>query len=191
MDIIPEFEIGPWNAWILLIWVLPTIPLFFYVSKRRSASEHEEEVAALPVTGRLVLSSSKLLILVGIVYSFFLPLKFNTILFYPGLIMTLIGLAGAYMVILNWVIAPVEGIIEIGLYRFSRNPMYVFDIIFLLGISLVSASWFFFIFVVVYTIGCMISVNIEEKGLRIQVGEAFSEYMKNTPRWIGLPKKRS
>jgi protein-S-isoprenylcysteine O-methyltransferase Ste14 len=145
----------------------------------------------LSKTRRLLLSLSKILLLVAIVYSFFLPLKSGTILFYLGLILTLVGLAGAYLIILNWVKAPLEELIKIGFYRYSRHPMYIFDSVFLLGISLVTASWLFFIFTLVYMIGCIISANIEEKGCIKQYGKSYREYMKKTPKWIGLPKTSS
>jgi protein-S-isoprenylcysteine O-methyltransferase Ste14 len=76
-----------------------------------------------------------------------------------------------------------------GLYRYSRNPMYVSVLLAILGQALLlgsaavlwygAAVWaFFFVFVLGY----------EEPRLRHLFGDEYLDYTRRVPRWIGARK---
>ncbi len=80
-----------------------------------------------------------------------------------------------------------EDLVTDGLYRHSRNPMYVGNLLILFGVAIASNSWgcvavavplFLFIYVAI--------VAAEENYLRGKFGRAFDEFCADVPRW--LPK---
>lgn len=76
-----------------------------------------------------------------------------------------------------------------GLYRFSRNPMYVGVLLAVFGQALVfdsrsvalygAALWLCFHIVVIF---------LEEPHLREERGPSYDEYRREVPRWLGWPK---
>lgn len=131
---------------------------------------------------------SKLIYFVAVIYSVFLPLKFGSIWFYVGFPITLIGLIGSIMVVVNWVTTPVGEPVTRGIYRYSRHPGYVTEVLVLLGVSIASASWFFLLFPIIIGVGAVYFIKMEEAQCIGHYGNAYREYMNRTPRWIGLPK---
>ncbi|UCD13700.1 MAG: isoprenylcysteine carboxylmethyltransferase family protein, partial [Thermoplasmatales archaeon] len=76
-----------------------------------------------------------------------------------------------------------------GIFRYSRNPMYLGGFIFFIGISLVCISWIYFLVVLIWMIFLhVIDVPVEESECIKKYGKDYLEYMKRTPRWIGVPK---
>lgn len=84
-------------------------------------------------------------------------------------------------------IDPPRKLVVRGLYKFTRNPMYVGVLSILLGEGILFesrilfeyAGWafvFFYLFVVFY----------EEPTLRRKFGESYEIYCRSVPRWIGL-----
>ena len=188
MSLIPAFEIGLWNAWIFMLIDLLTLPFLFRIAKRRAVTSQDEEFNAFSRSNKGLFFSSKLIIFIAAIYSIFLPLKLGTIWFYVGVPITLIGLAGMIVVMVNWANTPPnEPIIE-KFYRYSRHPMYVTSFILYLGISIATASWLFALFLIIFTVGAVTFAGFEEQGCLEQYGDAYREYMNRTPRWIGIPK---
>lgn len=80
---------------------------------------------------------------------------------------------------------PPTKLVIAGLYRYSRNPIYVAHVAFLLGWFLRSGR----LSVLLYT-GLMIGliqaavVWWEEPGLRERFGEDYTRYTQKVPRWI-------
>jgi protein-S-isoprenylcysteine O-methyltransferase Ste14 len=137
---------------------------------------------------KVFLYSSKLIYIPAVIYSIFLPLKLGTIWFYVGFPVTVIGLIMGWIVLVNWTNTPHDEPITKGLYRYSRNPMYVTAFVFFLGLSITTASWVLLLFTIIFLIGCAIFINLEEQLTLEEYGNSYREYMKRTPRWIGIPK---
>jgi len=188
MPLIPEFEVGLWNAWIFMLVSLLTFPFLIYIAEKRVVPSQDEEFNALSKSNKVLFCSSKLIFFVAAVYSIFLPLKLGTIWFYIGVPITLIGLTGTIVVMVNWSNTPSNEPIIKGFYRYSRHPMYVTYFLVFLGVSIATASWLFVMFLIIFTVGALAFADFEEKGCLEQYGDTYREYMKRTPRWIGIPK---
>ena len=186
MSLIPAFEIGLWNAWIPMLYLILSFPFFIRIAIKQGAPSPEE--SELSMGGKIVAYSSKLLLIPALVYSIFLPLKLGTMWLYIGLPITLIGLITYTMVLVNWATTPLNEPITRGLYRYSRHPMYVTNFVFFLGLGIATASWIFLLFSIVLVVGCFAFVNVEEQGCLKKYGDTYREYMNRTPRWIGIPK---
>jgi protein-S-isoprenylcysteine O-methyltransferase Ste14 len=142
MSLIPEFELGLWNAWIFMLpsLLLMLFSLRLFIEKRAPAISMR-----LSKTKLSFCLFSKFIYFAAVIYSVFLPLKIGTIWFYVGLPITLIGLVGSMMTVVNWASTPAGKIVTGGLYRFSRHPIYVTEVLLLSGVSIASASWIFFV----------------------------------------------
>ena len=80
-----------------------------------------------------------------------------------------------------------SGLVSGGLYRFSRNPMYVGVLLVVFGQALLFASrkvaiygaglWVFF---------HLIIILVEEPHLRATRGQSYEQYSRAVPRWLGL-----
>jgi protein-S-isoprenylcysteine O-methyltransferase Ste14 len=134
---------------------------------------------------------SKLIYFVAVIYSVFLPLKFGSIWFYVGFPITLIGLIGSIMVVVNWVTTPVGEPVTRGIYRYSRHPGYVTEVLVLLGVSMISASWVFLLFPIIIWAGAAYFIKIEEACTLGHFGHTYRQYMNRTPRWIGISKSET
>jgi len=188
MPLIPDFEVGLWNAWIFMLINLLTFPFFIHFAKKRVLPSQDEEFNALSRNNKALFYSSKYIIFIAAIYSIFLPLKLGTIWFYVGVPITLLGLAGMIVVMVNWANTPPDEPIIKGFYRYSRHPMYMTYFLVFLGISIATASWFFVLFLIIFIIGAVAFADFEEKGCLEQYGDAYREYMDRTSRWIGMSK---
>jgi protein-S-isoprenylcysteine O-methyltransferase Ste14 len=141
-------------------------------------------------TTLLVASLSKIILFPAVLYSVFLPLKLGSIWFYVGLPITLLGLGGTILVLVDWANTPAGQPVTRGIYRYSRHPMYVTEVFIFLGVSIMSASWVFLLFTIISGVGVTrpYFVKIEEAQCLGHYGAAYREYMNRTPRWIGIPK---
>ena len=110
--------------------------------------------------------------------------------FYIGLPITLVGLFGTIAVFINWSVTSVGEPVTEGLYRYSRHPMYVTGVFVFLGVSILSASWVFLLLTIIFGVGVtrLYFIKIEEAQCLGHYGTTYREYMKRTPRWIGIPK---
>jgi protein-S-isoprenylcysteine O-methyltransferase Ste14 len=81
------------------------------------------------------------------------------------------------------------GIVRDGLYRVSRNPMYIGVITAVFGQAVIYASsriaWYG-----VFLCGWfhLVVVAIEEPHLRKKNGESYKEYCRRVPRWFGVTR---
>ena len=78
-----------------------------------------------------------------------------------------------------------------GLYRFSRNPMYVGVLLVVFGQAVL------FVSPLIVAYGCalflffhLIVVFVEEPHLRERRGPSYELYCRTVPRWLGLPSGR-
>ena len=186
MSATPAFEIGVWNAWIFMAYLLLSFIPFFYIAIKKSVPSVEE--SGLSRVANMFASSSKLLLLPAMVYSIFLPLKLDTAWFYIGLPITLIGLIAYTIVLVNWATTPLDSSVSRGLYRYSRHPMYVTMFVFFLGLGIATASWVLLLLFAIFVVGCVVYANVEEQSLLQKYGDSYRDYMNRTPRWIGIPK---
>jgi steroid 5-alpha reductase family enzyme len=189
---IPAFKIGLWNAWIFMLLEVLTFPLFTRIATGRAPEvEGKSQVSAMSRIARITLYSSKIIYIPAFIYSIFLPLKLGTVWFYVGLPITLIGFIAGVIVILNWAASPLGEPVTIGLYRYSRHPMYVTAFVFFLGVSIATASWVFLLFTILLIAASFYFAPIEEQSCLEKYGDAYREYMNRTPRYIGIPKSEA
>jgi protein-S-isoprenylcysteine O-methyltransferase Ste14 len=146
MSFVPAFELGFWNAWIFMgPFLLATLLVMILMMKKGAPGGPVRVVqqACKSKTTLLVASLSKMIYFPAVIYSFFLPLKLGSIWFYVDLPITLLGLIGTILVLVDWADTPAGQPVTRGIYRYSRHPMYVTGVLVFLGVSIISALWIF------------------------------------------------
>jgi protein-S-isoprenylcysteine O-methyltransferase Ste14 len=124
--------------------------------------------------------------------SIFVPFSFG-ILFWPGILIFIFGI-GLNIIVINSFIRSDEELKTKGPYRYSRNPMYVANFIYIAGLNLMGwagtlANMVFVILTLYWIGGTHWCVLREETFLEQKFGETYLRYKKQTPRWIGFYNK--
>jgi len=185
MTLAPAFEIGVWNVWIIMAYaiILSFLPSVIFNKDNLNSPTPQSRTEK-----RYRLPWFILYILIFI-YSIFLPLRLGTTWFYVGLPMCLLGLIPFTITAVNFGRTPLcDEPVTKGMYRYSRHPMYVSMFLMLLGAGIASASWVVVLFSVISMILWVPLAISEEEFCLEQYGNAYRDYMRRTPRWIGIPK---
>ena len=191
MSLIPSFEIGVWNAWILqlLVFVAMFTPTLFLSEEGKKRSGSMASFAPSNRTVKVLAWSTHLVIWpVVILYSIFVPLKLGTAWLYVGLLIFVLGLAMQVMTTISVANTPPDKPVTQGPYRILRHPIYFGGFMTLLGMGIASASWVILLCALLWIAFFCIVVPTEEHFLLEKYGKAYREYMNRTPRWIGIPK---
>jgi protein-S-isoprenylcysteine O-methyltransferase Ste14 len=181
MTAIPAFEIGIWNAWILTIIFLcffTSSRFFGNVEKRIAHGEEEKTLSMFTAVIGVILW----------IYSIFLPLKIGTTWLYTGISIYILGMIVGIAAVTSIAATQADKPFTEGMYRYSRHPLSISMFVVLLGIGVASASWLYLLLLVILMVFTRFMVVIEEHSCIKKFGDAYREYMKETPRWIGIPK---
>jgi protein-S-isoprenylcysteine O-methyltransferase Ste14 len=193
MSLIPVFQIGLWNAWILMVLLLAAGFVPLYIDNRRveKRSEGEPTWSELSRTSKIALMITHMTIMpFTLLYGIFVPLKLGTFWFPAGLPIYLLGLVMVLMVSVSFSTAPLGEPLSRGVYAISRHPGYFGFFLGLVGIGLACASWVFLLCALVWIVTWHFGVTEEERFCLEKYGGAYQEYMNRTPRWIGYPKTK-
>jgi len=186
MSLVPEFELGLWNAWILVI----PIVIISFSDMRATASRESGKAGDFKLTrkeNRLTYAVF-LPMVVSWVYAVFLPLQLGTVWLYSGLIICLFGMIFTSVAILNFATSPKDKVITKGLYRFTRNPTYIGIILMQIGLGIACSSWLYLLLTVALIILLNANLSAEERYCLYRFGDDYRKYKNITPRWIGIPK---
>lgn len=78
-----------------------------------------------------------------------------------------------------------EGLVTEGIYRHCRNPLYIGNILMLLGVGILANSLVYVaIFIPIFLFIYQAIVLAEESFLRGKFGSGFDEYCRNVNRWV-------
>ena len=82
---------------------------------------------------------------------------------------------------------PPKHLVIEGHYRFSRNPMYVAQVAYLLGLFVYRGELSLALYAVLFAVAIHTSiVRSEEPELRQRFGEEYVRYTHEVPRWISI-----
>lgn len=105
-------------------------------------------------------------------------------LFYAGVVFYAAGTLLLVVSVIHFASPSESGMNQKGIYRLSRNPMYVAYFIFFLGCVLLTQSLLLFGFVLVFQITAHWIIRAEERWCIRQFGNAYLQYMKNVRRYF-------
>lgn len=118
-------------------------------------------------------------------YLIFLPVKVDfSWQFYLGSIFYLLGLCLCAITIVNFSSPDNAGLNTNGIYKFSRNPMYVAYFVCFMGMSLLTQSLIMLGVVLTFQISAHWIILAEERWCIKNFGEDYKRYMKRVRRYI-------
>jgi protein-S-isoprenylcysteine O-methyltransferase Ste14 len=79
---------------------------------------------------------------------------------------------------------PPERILDVGPYRFVRNPMYLGHLIFLTGLALLLGSWIAAAVLAGHAFWFQHHVRRDEERLAALFGDTYRDYCRRVKRWI-------
>ncbi|MFX1250927.1 MAG: methyltransferase family protein [Promethearchaeota archaeon] len=143
------------------------------------------------ISQKIIFIPAMIWLIGGFIISLFVPVNFG-LSFYLGLLFAIIGLIIGGLTLYSFAHSP--GLTTTRIHRYSRNPIYVGWTFFIGGLTLIgwSASVWSIIFLIYFiiTIPYLHSVVLlEEAFLANKYGDSYKEYLKKTPRYLGIPKK--
>jgi protein-S-isoprenylcysteine O-methyltransferase Ste14 len=124
------------------------------------------------------------------IYSIFVPFKLDTIWFYIGLFVYLVGLFFIVIAMINFVTTSIDKPVTKGIYRYSRNPMFIGFFLVYFGIAIACISWVYLLLTLFFILSMHYLSPFEEAITLGYYGKDYKAYMKRTPKWLGIPKMR-
>ena len=180
-----------WNLWIFFVLGYGTIWLSMILANRKRGKPIEDHEYYKMPNSKKCGAIGIIHLLISLLVSILTPVDFG-FLFWIGLPLYIAGIL--LNIISMYSFAHFTGGVNIsGIYRFSRNPMYIGGFLFLLGLCLMgwtASVWsiIFLILFILYLPYCHWAVLIEESFLEQKYGDEYHEYLNKVPRYIG--KKR-
>lgn len=118
------------------------------------------------------------------IYLFFLKITTDPYWLYTGLATYGLGILLCLVAVSNFAKPAENGINLKGLYRISRNPMYVAYFIYFLGCVLLTQSLLLCAILMVFQISAHWIILSEERWCIKQFGEKYKNYMNKVRRYI-------
>jgi protein-S-isoprenylcysteine O-methyltransferase Ste14 len=182
MSLIPDFKIGWCNAWLGTIPII--LSMIILLISNKEAAKRAVNMSAYTAKEKFQTFVSTFVFFGAVVYSVVLPFRLGTTWFYIGLIIYALGCIPYIISVVNFASAPSNEPIVKGVYKLSRNPMYFFSALTLLGIGIGCASWFMIMLIILHTAINHLTVLAEESYCSEKYGKSYREYMKNVPRYF-------
>ena len=162
--------------------------LVMFIAPIDNIKEMMDQVKQAKKKDKLI-NLSSMILYIGVMFcSIFVPLKLGSIWFYVGLALFVLGMS--FTIPEAQLFFRKKGqLLTKGFYRISRHPIYVMVDIAWIGIGVATASWLLLALIVFYMIVLHFLILAEERICLEKYGDVYREYMKKTPRYIGIPKK--
>ena len=193
MSFLTALKIGFWNAWILMVLLYAASFLPLYIDKDKMMKRGEGEPGWSEITRKSKITfiiTHTIIMPFTLIYSIFVPLKMGTIWFFIGLAIFLIGFVFVLLTSSALSTAPLGAPITKGIYSISRNPGYFGLFLGFAGTGIACFSLLFLLCALVWIITWQFGVSEEEHIMLEKYGDAYKDYMAQTPRWIGFPRSR-
>ncbi|WP_313343122.1 methyltransferase [Sedimentibacter sp.] len=118
------------------------------------------------------------------IYLCFLKITTDSYWFYVGLVMYGLGVLLCLISVSNFATPSENGINLKGLYRISRNPMYVAYFVYFSGCVLLTQSLILLVILLVFQISAHWIILSEERWCIKKFGEEYINYMNKVRRYI-------
>lgn len=187
MFISASVKIGIWNAWIFMSVFIWQMIIIIFADKYIRKRTHVPKAARRTPLEKYVGMVANLFWLSALGYSIFLPLLFGTIWFYIGFSIFMFGAFLLSFATFNFITTPANQVIQKGVYKFSRHPMYLATFLICLGSGIATASGIFILLSVIMAVCFHYEALVEERYCLAKYKDLYKEYMNKVPRWFGLP----
>ncbi len=178
-----EIRIGLLNAWtgsliVLLVMIVPMLILNKKAVKRLGNMSWYSK-------GDLIIAIISTVFSYGMmIFSIWVPLKIDTPYFYAGIIILIVGIIFYLTALHNYSTTPENKAVQKGVYQISRNPIYFFYGVMMLGIVVATLSLPMLILWILYMVFTHLMILREERYCLETYPESYKEYMQKVPRYV-------
>ncbi|ATW28511.1 phospholipid methyltransferase [Candidatus Formimonas warabiya] len=114
----------------------------------------------------------------------FLKIKLNHVLNFIGLGTCIIGIILYMIAMIHFAKPDQNGLNAGGLYKISRNPMYLAFFLYFLGGSMLTSSWLLLFILMIFQISVHYLILSEERWCIKEFGEEYKNYMNTVKRYL-------
>lgn len=175
-------QVGWWNAWIPSFGLV--LIQFLYMALFKEGGKRAVDTSWYTARDKQNAFAASILQIGLLVLSIFVPFKFGTIWFTIGMILFVLSSAAFLWAFHSYGAAPAGKTIKGGIYRWSRNPMYFFFFIGMLGVAVASASLWMLILIIPFVLTTHFTILGEERYCEKTYGKEYLEYKAKTPRYF-------
>lgn len=118
------------------------------------------------------------------VYLCFLKINTTAVGFFLGVILYSFGILFCIVSTFNYAKPEKNGINLKGLYRLSRNPMYIAYFIYFGGCALLTRSFILFLLLILFQLSAHWIILAEERWCIAEFGKEYKNYMEKVRRYI-------
>lgn len=119
----------------------------------------------------------------------FLPIRVAGAAGNTGLVLVIVGALLCARSVIDFALARDGQFASVGVYRFSRNPMYLSYNLYYLGCALLASSWMLLALVAIFVLSAHFIILAEERWCLNTFGQPYHEYMQRTGRYLGLRRQ--
>ena len=170
-------------ALLLIPFLLIRFPFLAHLSKKSlSRAAHFAPVQGKEKIAYMIYQLSNLAVFIT---PFLLEIKFDfSVFFYAGIAIYLLGLALCAISMRGFARPDANGMNTKGLYRYSRNPMYVAYFVCFWGIAFLTKSMIFFLILVMFQTAAHWIILSEERWCLEKFGKSYQDYQDRVRRYI-------
>lgn len=172
------------NGFILLI---PFLFIRFYLLSKQEGNAIKRAAYFAPMQGNEIIAYYiyQFSNVVIFVYLFFLSVTIKEIeMVTLGICLYILGLILCALSIINFASPSDDGLSTVGIYKYSRNPMYISYFVLFIGCSIMTNSVILFVVILIFQISVHWIILAEERWCIKSFGESYKEYMKTVRRYI-------
>jgi protein-S-isoprenylcysteine O-methyltransferase Ste14 len=181
MSYYTELHIGLWNAWIGSLLILLTMMV---TTMNKELAKRMMDMSWYTPRDKRAAMTSMIFMYAMMIFTIWVPLKIGTPWFYIGLCLFIIGFVGNAIATHNYATTPKDEAIRKGMYRISRNPLYLCFSVMFLGLILASLSLPLLVIWMIYNIMTHFVILGEERYCLETYGESYNDYMKKVQRYF-------
>jgi protein-S-isoprenylcysteine O-methyltransferase Ste14 len=183
MNLMPKFALGFWNAWLLCVpWVIMGGVVAVL---RKDVARRMSDMTGYSAKEKLVTVAASFAPYPFMAVAVWTPLSSIGGLLILGLVLWVMGTAAFFSTVYVFANAPLDQPLQVGLYRVSRNPLYISAACVFLGICLATSSLVLFGIFIVLLVLQHFMVLAEERACTRKYGEPYVAYARKVPRYLG------
>jgi protein-S-isoprenylcysteine O-methyltransferase Ste14 len=119
-----------------------------------------------------------------LIVPFFLKLDGSSRWLIPGLFVYGLGIVVTTVATVSFSRPQADGFKQDGLYRFSRNPMYVGYFLYFLGCVVLTVSWALLAALALFQLSTHFLIRSEERWCLKKFGDEYAQYAKKVRRYL-------
>lgn len=171
------------NAFILIV---PLLLIRFLLLNIISPTAVRETAKFAPLIGieKFFYYIYQLTTMILIILPIFLQIQFKSTLNYLGIGIYLMGLTVLLFSVVDFAKQSQRTLRVKGIYRYSRNPMYLGYLLFFLGCTVITQSVYLFCCLFLFQMSTHFIILSEERWCEKKFGMEYNEYKKKVRRYL-------